>query len=148
LSTDRRRAARHGAPAASIDRVCTATQTISARCSGLPAAARGRRTGPGHAADFYTRAAFHGGATLARHRIELTGFVVRSDPDRSRLARMVITCCAADARAVVASILTPLAAPRPDSSVTVAHTSPADPTAPMLRADTVTSVTAPDNPYD
>ncbi|HEY2985461.1 MAG TPA: TIGR03943 family protein [Jatrophihabitantaceae bacterium] len=102
--------------------------------------------------DFYARAAFDGGATLTGHRVELTGFVLRSDPDGFRIARLVITCCAADARAVVVRIRSPVAAPRPDAWVTVigeyAGTSPDDRTVPVLRADTVTSVSAPDNPYD
>ena len=102
--------------------------------------------------DFYARSAFDGGATLAGHRVELTGFVLRSEPDGFRLARLVITCCAADARAVVVRIRSPAAAPRPDAWVkvigTYAGTSPAEPTLPVLRAETVTPVSAPDNPYD
>ncbi len=102
--------------------------------------------------DFYARAAFDGGATLTGHRIELTGFVLHSDPDGFRIARLVITCCAADARAVVVRIRSPVAAAHPDVWVSVigeyAGTSPADPAVPVLRADTVTPVSAPDNPYD
>jgi uncharacterized repeat protein (TIGR03943 family) len=102
--------------------------------------------------DFYARAAFDGGATLTGHRVELTGFLLRSDPDGFRIARLVITCCAADARAVVVRIRSLVAAPRPDAWVTVigefAGTSPDDRMVPVLRADTVTPVSAPDNPYD
>jgi len=102
--------------------------------------------------DFYARAEFDGGATLTGHRIELTGFVLRGDPDGFRIARLVITCCAADARAVVVRIRSPVAAPRSDAWVTVtgeyAGTSPAEPTVPVLRADTVAPVSAPENPYD
>jgi len=102
--------------------------------------------------DFYARAEFDGGATLTGHRIELTGFVLHSDPDGFRIARLVITCCAADARAVVVRIRSPVATLHPDVWVTVigeyAGTKPADPAVPVLRADTVTPVSAPDNPYD
>ena len=102
--------------------------------------------------DFYARSAFDGGATLAGHRVELTGFVLRGEPDGFRLARLVITCCAADARAVVVRVRSPAAAPRPDAWVkvigTYAGTSAAEPTVPVLRAETVTPVSAPDNPYD
>jgi uncharacterized repeat protein (TIGR03943 family) len=102
--------------------------------------------------DFYARSAFDGGATLAGHRVELTGFVLRGEPDGFRLARLVITCCAADARAVVVRIRSPAAAPRPDAWVkvigTYAGTSAAEPTVPVLRAEMVTPVSAPDNPYD
>ncbi|MFG2040129.1 TIGR03943 family putative permease subunit [Dactylosporangium sp. NPDC048998] len=49
--------------------------------------------------DYAGRAVFDKGRTLAGRRVTLSGFVL-ADGDRRYLARMVITCCAADARPV------------------------------------------------
>jgi uncharacterized membrane protein YcgQ (UPF0703/DUF1980 family) len=50
--------------------------------------------------DFSTRALWDSGRTLAHHDLSLTGFVLKHWPDGFVLARLVITCCAADARPV------------------------------------------------
>ncbi|HEY3714349.1 MAG TPA: TIGR03943 family protein [Jatrophihabitantaceae bacterium] len=102
--------------------------------------------------DYYSRAAFDDGRTLTAHHIALTGFVLRGEPGGFQLARLVITCCAADAQPVVVSVQTQMPAPSRDTWVTVTGTfdgmSPSDATVPVLRADAVTSVHQPANPYD
>jgi uncharacterized repeat protein (TIGR03943 family) len=102
--------------------------------------------------DYCSRAAFGGGPTLTGHRIALTGFVLRPEPGGFQIARLVITCCAADALPVVVSVQTPTAPPARDTWVTVTGTyagmSPSDATVPVLHADTTTPITQPANPYD
>jgi uncharacterized repeat protein (TIGR03943 family) len=102
--------------------------------------------------DYYSRAAFDAGRTLAHHRLALTGFVLRIEPGGFQMARLVITCCAADAQPVVVSVRTPTAAPSRDAWVTVTGTfagmSPSDATVPLLRADAVTPIRSPPDPYD
>lgn len=102
--------------------------------------------------DFYSRSAFDAGHTLTGHQIALTGFVLRPEPGSFQMARLVITCCAADAQPVVAQVLTSAAPPARDTWVTVTGTfggiSPSDATVPVLRADTVAPVRQPADPYD
>ena len=102
--------------------------------------------------DYYARAAFDAGRTLTGRRVALTGFVLHPGPAGFEMARLVITCCAADARPIVVSVQSRAAAPQPDSWVTATGTyggmSPDDATVPVLRADVVTSVAQPSNPYD
>lgn len=102
--------------------------------------------------DYYSRAAFDGGRTLTGRRIALTGFVLRSEPGGFQMARLVITCCAADAQPVVVSVRTPTTTPGRDTWVAATGTfggmSPSDATVPVLRADAVTAVRSPADPYD
>jgi uncharacterized repeat protein (TIGR03943 family) len=102
--------------------------------------------------DYYSRAAFDAGRTLAHHRLALTGFVLRIEPGGFQMARLVITCCAADAQPVVVSVRTPTTAPSRDAWVTVTGTfggmNPSDATVPVLRADAVTPIRPPPDPYD
>lgn len=49
--------------------------------------------------DYAARAIFDDGRTLEGHRVELSGFILYND-DEPLLARMVVSCCAADARPV------------------------------------------------
>jgi uncharacterized repeat protein (TIGR03943 family) len=49
--------------------------------------------------DYAARAIFDEGHTLEGHRIQLRGFILY-DGDEPQLARMVVACCAADARPV------------------------------------------------
>jgi uncharacterized repeat protein (TIGR03943 family) len=49
--------------------------------------------------DYAARAIFDEGRTLEGHRIQLRGFILY-DGDEPQLARMVVSCCAADARPV------------------------------------------------
>jgi uncharacterized repeat protein (TIGR03943 family) len=102
--------------------------------------------------DFYSRAAFGAGTTLTGHRLSVTAFVLRPEPGGFQVARLVITCCAADAQPVVVAVQTSGPAPARDTWVTVTGTfdgmSPTDATVPVLRADAVTPVGQPSNPYD
>ncbi|WP_433609919.1 TIGR03943 family putative permease subunit [Dactylosporangium sp. CA-139114] len=50
--------------------------------------------------DYASRAVFDKGASLGERRIQLTGFVMRGPQDQWLLARMMVSCCAADARPV------------------------------------------------
>ena len=102
--------------------------------------------------DYYGRAAFDDGRTLADHHITLTGFALRTVPGGFEMARLVITCCAADAQPVIISVRTPVPTPARDTWVTVTGEyggmSPSDATVPVLRADAVTPIRQPANPYD
>jgi uncharacterized repeat protein (TIGR03943 family) len=102
--------------------------------------------------DYFARATFDHGRTFAGHRVELTGFVLRAEPGGFELARLVITCCAADARPVVVSVQTTTSAPAPNTWLTVIGTyggvSPSDATVPVLHAGSITPVHQPADPYD
>jgi uncharacterized repeat protein (TIGR03943 family) len=102
--------------------------------------------------DYYSRAAFGAGTTLSGHRLTMTAFVLRPEPGGFQVARLVITCCAADAQPVVVTVQASTSAPAPDTWVTITGTfagmSPTDATVPILRADAVTPVGQPSNPYD
>jgi len=50
--------------------------------------------------DYASRAVFDKGRSLGDRRVSLTGFVVDGPDGRRYLARMILTCCAADARPV------------------------------------------------
>jgi uncharacterized repeat protein (TIGR03943 family) len=50
--------------------------------------------------DYASRAVFDEGRSLGSHRVELTGFVLNGPGGRPYLARMILTCCAADARPI------------------------------------------------
>ncbi|HTJ32895.1 MAG TPA: TIGR03943 family protein [Dactylosporangium sp.] len=50
--------------------------------------------------DYASRAVFDKGASLGERRIRLTGFAMRGPQDTWLLARMMVSCCAADARPV------------------------------------------------
>ncbi|MFG2040893.1 TIGR03943 family putative permease subunit [Dactylosporangium sp. NPDC048998] len=50
--------------------------------------------------DYASRAIFDRGASLGERRVELTGFAMRGPEDSWLLARMMVSCCAADARPV------------------------------------------------
>ncbi|MER7280771.1 TIGR03943 family protein [Dactylosporangium sp. NPDC000244] len=50
--------------------------------------------------DYASRAVFDKGVSLGERRIQLTGFVMRGPQDQWLLARMMVSCCAADARPV------------------------------------------------
>lgn len=54
--------------------------------------------------DFFSRAQAHSGDTLTGRTVTLTGFAVRTDTG-VRLARITITCCAADARPTVVRLV-------------------------------------------
>jgi uncharacterized repeat protein (TIGR03943 family) len=50
--------------------------------------------------DYASRAVFDKGVSLGERRIQLTGFAMRGPQDQWLLARMMVSCCAADARPV------------------------------------------------
>ncbi|GII24594.1 TIGR03943 family putative permease subunit [Planosporangium mesophilum] len=50
--------------------------------------------------DYASRAVFDEGRSIGDRKVRLTGFVVTGADGRSYLARMILTCCAADARPV------------------------------------------------
>ncbi len=102
--------------------------------------------------DYFLRGVAGAGRTLSGHRVALSGFVVRAEPGGFEIARLVITCCAADATPVFILVRTREPAPAQDTWVTAVGSygglSPADATVPVLRADTVTVIRQPRNPYD
>jgi uncharacterized repeat protein (TIGR03943 family) len=102
--------------------------------------------------DFATRALWDDGRTLADRTLSLTGFVVHSSAGGFTLARLVITCCAADARPVEIGVLIHGSPPRRDDWVTVlgryAGVNPSDPTLPLFQATSVLRISQPSNPYD
>ena len=105
--------------------------------------------------DYFARAAFDAGHTLRGHHVSLTGFVLRREPRGFELARLVITCCAADARPVVVSVLTQpgeSGVPPPNTWVTLSGTyggqSASDSTVPVLLAESVSMISQPADPYD
>jgi uncharacterized repeat protein (TIGR03943 family) len=101
--------------------------------------------------DFTTRVVWDGGRTLHGQDVALTGFVLAQHPDGFVLARLVITCCAADARPVEVLVRSS-SHPTTDGWVTVtgqyAGTDPAQPTFPILDSSGVTHAAEPANPYD
>jgi uncharacterized repeat protein (TIGR03943 family) len=50
--------------------------------------------------DYASRAVFDKGQSIGTRRVQLTGFVVEGPSGQPYLARMVLTCCAADARPI------------------------------------------------
>jgi uncharacterized repeat protein (TIGR03943 family) len=50
--------------------------------------------------DYASRAIFDRGASLGERRVQLTGFAMRGPQDSWLLARMMVSCCAADGRPV------------------------------------------------
>jgi uncharacterized repeat protein (TIGR03943 family) len=50
--------------------------------------------------DYASRAVFDQGRSIGTRRVQVTGFVVAGPDGRRYLARMILTCCAADARPV------------------------------------------------
>jgi uncharacterized repeat protein (TIGR03943 family) len=50
--------------------------------------------------DYASRAVFDQGRSLAKRRVKLTGFVIPGPGGQPYLARMMVTCCAADARPI------------------------------------------------
>jgi uncharacterized repeat protein (TIGR03943 family) len=50
--------------------------------------------------DYASRAVFDEGRSIGDRKVQLRGFVVKGADGRAYLARMILTCCAADARPV------------------------------------------------
>ena len=102
--------------------------------------------------DFAARAVWDDGRTLTGHDMALTGFVLRADSGGFVLSRLVITCCAADARPIDIGVRHSGAAPAVGTWVTVTGgyggVAPDDATLPLIDATTVTVIRPPTNPYD
>jgi uncharacterized repeat protein (TIGR03943 family) len=101
--------------------------------------------------DFTTRVLWDSARTVTGTDVTLTGFVLSQRTDGFVLARLVVTCCAADARPVEVFVRSPTH-PAEDSWVAVtgryAGTDKAQPTFPVLAASIVLPVKQPVNPYD
>ena len=91
-------------------------------------------------------------AALRQQPVLLTGFVLHSHPGGFTLARLVITCCAADASTASASVRFAGPAPADSGWVQVAGSftsTAADANqTPNLKASSVTAIGQPANPYD
>lgn len=97
--------------------------------------------------DFFVRARYDEGRSLAGRRLELTGFVSRDDRDRWYVTRFAIACCAADAVAVRVRVDGSATAPDRDSWVRVVGTW-VDERSPVIAAESVEAVAMPRNPYE
>ena len=102
--------------------------------------------------DFALRAASNGRATIATRTVVLTGFVARRADGGFALARLVITCCAADASPVIVTVRTSAPVPVSNSWVRVtgryAGQDPSDPDVALLTASRIVPIAAPAEPYD
>jgi uncharacterized repeat protein (TIGR03943 family) len=102
--------------------------------------------------DFAARALWDNGRTLTGRQVSTTGFVLRGSNGDFVLTRLVITCCAADARPINIEVQSKLQPPTVGGWVTVtgtyAGTSPTDATLPMIRASSFKAISQPSNPYD
>jgi uncharacterized repeat protein (TIGR03943 family) len=105
--------------------------------------------------DYAARAIFDDGATLEGHRVQLRGFILY-DGDEPQLARMVVSCCAADARPVKLGMEGEVPAGlEPDQWVeVVGEYSPRQgrdeingELVPYIEVESVTGIPAPDNEY-
>nr|WP_206322958.1 TIGR03943 family protein [Streptomyces sp. HNM0575] len=107
--------------------------------------------------DYASRAAYDHGRSLDDRRIKVTGFVALDRGGTPYLTRMVLNCCAADARPVKIGLTghTPTTALPPDSwiEITGAYTGrkAKDPVnggvIPFIKVDKVHQVPAPRDPY-
>jgi uncharacterized repeat protein (TIGR03943 family) len=102
--------------------------------------------------DFATRARWDDGRTLTGRTVSVTGFALRPGVGRFILARLVITCCAADARAVEVGVVCDAPPPAQDAWVVVTGTyagiSQSDAMLPLLHATAIRPIAQPTNPYE
>ncbi|MFH8465211.1 TIGR03943 family putative permease subunit [Streptomyces sp. NPDC017991] len=102
---------------------------------------------------FASRAEWDTGASLTGRTVRLTGFVTRDDDGTWSVARLLVTCCAADAQALKVEIRGE-DAPAADTWVTVTGTwhptgkPGTDAARPVLDAVAVRRTTAPSDPYE
>jgi uncharacterized repeat protein (TIGR03943 family) len=107
--------------------------------------------------DYATRAVYDEGKSLAGRRVQVTGFVMVGDDGAPYLARMMLSCCAADARPIkiglAGAVPAGLAA---DTWLEVVGRYTAkstkdsvnDGVIPYLEAEEVRQITAPTNQYE
>ena len=104
--------------------------------------------------DLASRAVLGGGTTLQGRSLRFIGFVARGSAGNFTLARLVITCCAADASPVFVQVSDPALRGdvRRDSWVRVTGryegVSATEDGVPVVRATAVRTVPVPSNPYD
>ncbi|MGA5505009.1 TIGR03943 family putative permease subunit [Streptomyces umbrinus] len=102
---------------------------------------------------FASRAEWDTGASMKNRTVRLTGFVTRDDDGTWYIARLLVTCCAADAQALKVQIRD-ADAPAADAWVTVTGTwhptgkPGSDAARPVLDAASVKRVPAPSDPYE
>ncbi|MFB9510453.1 TIGR03943 family putative permease subunit [Streptomyces aurantiacus] len=102
---------------------------------------------------FASRAEWDTGASLTGRTVRLTGFVTHDDDGTWSVARLLVTCCAADAQALKVEIRG-ADAPVADSWTTVTGTwhptgkPGTDSARPVLDAVAVKRTTAPSDPYE
>ncbi|MFD3378566.1 MULTISPECIES: TIGR03943 family putative permease subunit [unclassified Streptomyces] len=102
---------------------------------------------------FASRAEWDTGASMKDRTVRLTGFVTRDDDGTWYIARLLVTCCAADAQALKVEIRD-ADAPAADAWVTVTGTwhptgKPGSDTArPVLNATSVKRIPTPSDPYE
>lgn len=101
--------------------------------------------------DVVLRTVWHAGGTLRGRTIRVIGFVARSTRRGFVLARLVITCCAADARPYDIDVTSRDRAPPTGAWVAVtgryAGAGPDGAVVPAVRASSVVAVPQPANPY-
>lgn len=100
--------------------------------------------------EFAVRALDRDGRTLRDRTVSLTGFVTKQAPNGFLLARLVITCCAADAIPVLVRVESTDAPPPTNRWVTVIgrYIGQSPGRIPVLRSVSIRSVAAPTNPYE
>ncbi len=107
--------------------------------------------------DYASRAVFDQGRSLAGRRIALSGFIIAGPNGEPYLARMIITCCAADARPVkvgLAGDVPPDLAPDQWIEVEGTYTDRADrdpvndDVIPFIQIATVRTIPAPEAGYE
>ncbi|MFI6277406.1 TIGR03943 family putative permease subunit [Streptomyces sp. NPDC050988] len=102
---------------------------------------------------FASRAEWDTGASMKGRTVRLTGFVTRDDDGTWYIARLLVTCCAADAQALKVEIRG-ADAPAADAWVTVTGAwrptgkPGSDAARPVLDAASVKRVPAPSDPYE
>jgi uncharacterized repeat protein (TIGR03943 family) len=106
-------------------------------------------------ADYATRAIWDQGRSLQARRIRLLGFVSPRPGGGYYVTRLVITCCAADARPIKIAVQGQAGQFAPDSWIAVTGSYGGMDAAaakreqiPIIKADAVTQVKAPSEPYE
>ncbi|GAA2136292.1 TIGR03943 family protein [Kitasatospora kazusensis] len=96
--------------------------------------------------DYGSRAVWDDKGSLKGRTVRLTGFVTPVDATTWHLSRLIVTCCAADAK-VVTVLIHGVPAPSTDSWVTVTGTWHQDTAGPALDATGLTSIATPKDQY-